>query len=173
MARMILGCVMAAITSARPPHGSHNRTSDANTRAINFAQQRRRWRREKPAPSDWAAGSGPATVGGVERSRITASRHFDPGAKTPWYRSALLRGQGTKTAIFSISSVGSNATCVVPSRHGCRSRYAIRPSGSSRSRSLAIGGREMYLHSRSSRLRSPASTATPACKLKPCTLAQR
>ncbi len=106
MARITPGCVMAAITSAGPPHLSHDRTSDSNTRASNFAHDRRRWRRKRPFPSDWAAESGPGRVGGGERSRVTASRHFDPGAKTPWYRSALLRGQGTRTASFSINSVG-------------------------------------------------------------------
>ena len=83
MARITEGWMIAAITSSVPPHCGHTRTSDSNTRAINFAQGKYLGRKKEPAPCDGAAESGAVGIGGSERSRITASRHFDPGAKTP------------------------------------------------------------------------------------------
>ncbi len=65
---MIAGCVIAAITSGRPPHCAHTRTSDLNTRAINCAHDRRRGRKQEAAACDVAAGSGAAGVGRSERS---------------------------------------------------------------------------------------------------------
>jgi hypothetical protein len=78
MARITDGWTIAAITFASPPHTGHTRTSDSNTRAINFAQGKYRGRKKEPAACDGGAGSGAAGVGGSERSRITAARHFDP-----------------------------------------------------------------------------------------------
>lgn len=51
-----------------------------------------------------------------------------------------------RTASFSIRSVASKTMCVVPSRHGCRSRYEICPSGKLAERLLAIGGRGTQLN---------------------------
>ena len=83
MARITDGWTIAAMTFTSPPHARHTRTSDSNTRAINFAQGKFLGRKDEPAACDGLAGSGAAEVGGSERSRTTAARHLDPGAKTP------------------------------------------------------------------------------------------
>jgi hypothetical protein len=84
--------MIAAMTFASPPHAGHTRTSDSNTRAINFAQGKYLGRKKEPAACDGVAGSGPVGVGGSERSRITASRHFDPGAGIEgWIANGLAR----------------------------------------------------------------------------------
>ena len=89
MARITDGWTIAAMTFASPPHARHTRTSDSNTRAINFAQGKYRGRKNEPAACDGLAGSGAAGVGGAERSRTTAARHVAP----PPTRSLALRQQ--------------------------------------------------------------------------------
>ena len=78
-----------------------------------------------------------------------------------------MRGFGTIAANFSRNSVGSNRIARVPSLHGRRSRSTTAPSGASSSRSCAMGGRKTYRTRCSSRPRSPAGTATAACRSKP------
>ena len=57
--------------------------------------------------------------------------------------------------------------CVVPSRHGLFSSSSTCPAALTWMRSSDSAGRAMYRHSRSSRLRSCASTRTAACRLNP------
>ena len=90
--------MIAAMTSAAPPHSGHTRTSNsrgseaaqalatasaANTRAISLAQGKYRGRKKEPAACYGGGVCDAAGIGGSVRSRMTASRHFAPGAKTP------------------------------------------------------------------------------------------
>ena len=68
------------------------------------------------ASSDAGAGAGSEGLAGK-----TSSRRLTAGARM-WYRTWWARGGGMSAARRSTSSIGSNVTCVVPSRQGWRSR---------------------------------------------------
>ena len=147
------GSMMSAMTRMVPPHNGHTEISILKTRLSRWAQVRGAI--NSSADSDFAIDVHSFWSSfdlGFLRFVGTMSfliRAF--GANTPWYRTRLCRGLGTRAASLLRKSRGENNMCVVPFLNGFFSSYWILPSALTMSLSRQIAGLVTYRHKRSNR----------------------
>ena len=141
------GSMMSAMTRMVPPHKGHTEISILKTRLSRWAQVR--------GAINSSADSGFAIdvhsfwssfdlvflrFVGTMNFLIRAFGWRQPRTNTPWYRTRLCRGLGTRAASLLRKSRGENNMCVVPFLNGFFSSYWILPSALIMSRSRQIAG---------------------------------